>query len=369
MNITAGMKSRGKIALIGYRLNKGGSERVMSVLSHFFENQGLEVYIFIVLDDVAFSYSGKLINLGKLKNKTNGLFNKVNRLRALKKEIDEHQFDFIIDFRFRIKFLQEFILSRCIYNAKTIYTVHSAALQNYMPKQKILTQLIYKNSYKVVAITSKMQELIKTNYKLDNLARIYNPADMNRIKALKNEPITMGFEFVISAGQLNTNEKQFDKLIKAYSQSILPSKGIALVILGDGLKRNELVREAEALGVGDLVHFLGFIDNPYKYFSRAKCFLLTSLYEGMPMVLIESLACGTPVIAFDCPTGPNEIIQDKKNGLLIENQNIEAFTEGMNLILNNTELYNLCKENSVESVERFSLPIIGKQWMDLMNYN
>src|SRR5690606_28773993 len=103
------MENKKKIALIGYRLNKGGAERVMAILSTFFENQGIEVCIFIVLDDVAYNYSGKLINLGKLKNRTNGVFNKINRLVALKKSISSHEFDFIIDFRFRTKFIQEFI--------------------------------------------------------------------------------------------------------------------------------------------------------------------------------------------------------------------------------------------------------------------
>lgn len=363
------MDNKRKIALIGYRLNKGGAERVMAILSTFFESQGIEVYIFIVLDDVSYSYSGKLINLGKLKNKTNGLFNKVNRLIALKNNINKHKFDFIIDFRFRTKFFQELILSKWVYKAKTIYTVHSSELHIYMPKQAVLTKLIYGNSYKIIAITNKMQTLIEEKYQLHNIARIYNPVDIERIAVMKGEEINLDFEFVIGAGHFNTNQKQFDKLIYAYSKSILPKKGIALVILGEGLKKEELVDKAQNCGVSSSVRFLGFKENPYKYFSRAKSFLMTSLHEGMPMVLIEALACGTPVIAFDCPTGPNEIIKHKENGLLIENQNIDEFVEGMNIMIKDKILYNKCKENAEKSIERFSLKIIGKEWMELMKYN
>lgn len=363
------MENKKKIALIGYRLNKGGAERVMAILSTFFENQGIEVYIFIVLDDVAYNYSGKLINLGKLKNKTNGVFNKINRLIALKKTINNHEFDFIIDFRFRTKFIQEFILSKWIFKTKTIYTVHSSELHLYMPKQIALTKLIYGKSFKVVAITDNMQNLIQSKYQLKNLVRIYNPVDVNHVSMMANEEIDLNYEFAISAGHFNTNQKQFDKLIIAYSKSILPNKGIALVILGEGLKKEELSKLAFTKGVGSLVHFLGFKENPFKYFSKAKFFIMTSLHEGMPMVLIESLACGTPVIAFDCPTGPQEIIQHGMNGLLIENQNMEKLIQGMDTMINDEILYSICKMNTQKSIEKFSINVIGKEWLELMNFN
>lgn len=363
------MENRKKIALIGYRLNKGGAERVMAILSTFFENQGIEVYIFIVLDDVAYNYTGKLINLGKLKNKTNGFFNKINRLVALKKSIKKHKFDFIIDFRFRTKFLQEFILSKWIFKAKTIYTVHSSELHIYMSRQIALTKLIYGKSFKVIAITNKMQSLIQDKYQLNNLLRIYNPVDINYIFKMANEKIDLNYEFVISAGHFDTNQKQFDKLIVAYSKSILPNKGIALVILGEGLKKEELRRVADTNGVGSIVHFLGFKENPFKYFSKAKFFIMTSLHEGMPMVLIESLACGTPVVAFDCPTGPQEIIQHKMNGLLIENQNMDMLIQGMCAMINDDNLYLRCKMNAQKSVDKFSINVIGKEWLELMRFN
>ena len=88
--------------------------------------------------------------------------------------------------------------------------------------------------------------------------------------------------------------------------------------------------------------------------------------EGLPNVVLESLACETPVIAFDCSSGPREMILDKENGLLVANQDIEKLAEGMNLLVEDENLYRYCKQNTLQSVQSFSISTIGKQWLDLM---
>ena len=86
------------------------------------------------------------------------------------------------------------------------------------------------------------------------------------------------------------------------------------------------------------------------------------------MALLESLACSTPVVAFNCPTGPEEVIINKENGLLIENQNIEALTQGINTMMFDTKLYETCKANAFKTAQKFSVETIGKQWLNLMNF-
>jgi len=357
-----------KVALVGYRLNKGGAEKVMATLSNYFYQNGINVHLIIVLDDIKYPHSGTVVNLGKLKNKTNGIFNKFKRLLYLSKYLKAEKFDFIIDIRFRVKPLQELFISKWLYNAKTIYTIHSSKTHIYLPKFKPLAKLIYGNCFRIISISKAMENMIRDKHNLNNVTTIYNPIDIEYIRDKAKEEIDLDFEYIISAGHFNTDQKQFDKLIYAYSRSILPKKNIALVILGDGKDKDYLIDVATSNGVIDFVHFLGFKNNPYKYFSKAKYFAMSSLHEGMPMVLIEALACGTPLVSFDCPTGPNEIIKNRENGILVENQNIEDFIDSLNLFISDSDLYVRCKEETLSSVNKFSVNEVGKQWFELMNF-
>jgi len=359
-----------KIALVGFHMYGGGTARVMANLSNFFNEKNIEVHNIIIHDEIGYEYSGELYNLGKLKSKSNTIFNKLKRFNALKKYIKQQDFDFIIDFRFRKRILQEYLISKFIYKPKkAIYTIHSSQLEIYLPKSKFWTQLIYGKAYKVIVITKAMKEMVEKKYpKLTNVSMIYNPVIHSAIEAKKEQPIDLNFEYVIGVGHFDTNQKQFDKLIEAYAKSKLPKNQVHLVILGKGKRQLELENIAVKLHVKNEVHFLGFQDNPYKFMKNAIAFVLSSWHEGHPMVLIEALCCNVPAVAFDCPTGPREVINHRENGLLIEDQNLEELTNGLNMMLLDEALYKKCKNNSIESVKKFSLDTIGSQWLDLMNY-
>jgi glycosyltransferase involved in cell wall biosynthesis len=236
-----------------------------------------------------------------------------------------------------------------------------------MPDSSWLTKFIYGNCYKVVSITNAMQKEIKKKHGLTNVTTIYNPIDMVEVKLKATEETQLDFVYIIAVGEYDTNIKQFDLLIKTYSESILPKRNIHLVILGTGKLMNYLLSIARDNNVEPFVHLLGFEKNPYKYISKAKFLVLSSKYEGLPMVVLESLACGTPTIAFDCPTGPKEIIINKENGLLIEDQNTDELREGMNSFIDNEKLYLNCKEGTTTSIKQFDIEVVGKQWLDLMN--
>lgn len=357
-----------KIALIGYRLSGGGSDKVMANLSIFFERQGFEVDIIIVLDEVSFAYSGKLVNLGLLKNKSNGLFNKIKRLWALRAYLNNNKFDFIIDFRFRTKVVQELILARFIYNTQTIFTVHSFLIDHYMPNNSWLTRLMYNHCLANVAITNEMKSLIENKHQLQNVVTIQNSVYLEEILEKQKENIKIGFDFIVAVGQYENEIKQFDKLISSYAKSVLPQKQIHLVIVGNG-NGKKLRKIAFEHDIEEFVHLVGYQTNPFQFMVKAKFLVLCSQNEGLPNVILEALACKTPVVSFDCNFGPRDMITNLENGVLVENQNWEKLTEAMNLLVSDEVLYQHCKENTLESIQPFLLEKIGQEWLHLLKAN
>lgn len=357
-------KRNHKIALVGYTLNSGGLERVMSSLSVYFGSQGIDVHNIVLTDDVGYPYSGTLVNIGKMKENHKGMLGKLKLFRFLKKYIQQQQFDFIIDFRYRIKPFQEVLIANWVYNTKTIYTVHSGNIATYIPENTFLANLIFKDKYAVVCVSDAIKNKVDQKYGFQNLRRIYNPIDLEEIQQKAAETIDFDFQYVIGMGRFDyKNVKQFDRLITTYLESDLPQKDIHLVLIGDGERRTEVEKTAQN---HSNIHFLGFKENPYPYLKKAKFLILSSKYEGFPMSVIETMACGTPVVAFDCVSGPNEIIVQEKNGLLADNQNFDDLKHKMHLFVKDAMLYQNCKEQTLPSVTQFSIDKIGKQWLELM---
>jgi glycosyltransferase involved in cell wall biosynthesis len=147
---------------------------------------------------------------------------------------------------------------------------------------------------------------LRTN--VSNGTVIHNPVDIQRIRVLSEAPVEAGFTpgyfHLVAAGRLS-RQKGFDFLIEAMAHLI--AKRVCLTLLGEGELREELERLTARLGLIGCVRFAGFQANPYPYFKHANLFVLSSLHESFPNVVLEALACGTPVIATAHP-GLTEVL-------------------------------------------------------------
>lgn len=165
--------------------------------------------------------------------------------------------------------------------------------------------------------------------------------------------------YILCVGRLE-KQKAFHYAIEAFSLIVNEHPLIRLKIVGQGSLLHELKQVSETFGVSDKVDFEGFQTDTIKYYTRARLTLMSSLYEGFPNVLVESITLGTPIVSFDCPSGPKEIIQHG-GGRLVEYQNVAELAKAMSLVLLNPP-------NGIEVIKssrNYSRYYILQKWVDI----
>ncbi|WP_410880517.1 glycosyltransferase [Myroides sp. DW712] len=357
-----------KIAILGDTLAHGGAERIHSTLSLYLEQQGYDVHNILNLDVITYPYGGQLYNLGLFKTTRFSLQNKYKRFRLFRHYIQENSFDYILDFRTRSKPFTEIFLQYLIFGPTYIPTVHSAHLSWYFTSSSFWGKRLYRKSKRIIAVSQAIADEIQMNYGYNHVQTMYNPIDLAIIQQQSqgNHPFH-GQRYIVACGRMDTDIKQFDRLLEIYAASSLPAANIHLVILGEGSQREQLKKESNRLEVAQWVHLPGFCANPFPIFKEALFFVHSSRLEGFPTVLLEALACGIPVVSFDCPTGPREIIQSDYNGLLIENQNFDALKTAIELLALDETKRNKLQANTVKSARPFDIETIGQQWLALLD--
>lgn len=355
--------SKKKICIIVDCLSGGGAEKQAANFSKSLHSYGFEVSIISLKDQVTYDYEGELYNLGKRESSIK-IIKQIQKLFAFKKAYKKCNADMYIDFRSRSRFVMEYLLHTFIFEVKKmIMMVHSYQIEWHIPKGKLFKK-IYNNTHAVVAVSKAIEEKLNQVYGFEN--QVYIPNYITIDKREKISTLDAQDEYIVAVGRLQNDIKQFDRLIETYHASKLSEKNIKLFICGDGDDKESLQHLISTLQLQTHVKLLGFVENVSEYIRNAKYLVLSSRVEGFPMVLIEALQQQTPVIAFDCKSGPSEIIQHKINGLLVEDQNFANLKDAMRLLIENIDLYMDCKQNTVSSINKFTEEPIIQQWIQLI---
>jgi glycosyltransferase involved in cell wall biosynthesis len=232
------------------------------------------------------------------------------------------------------------------------------------------SQLLYPFADHIVAVSHGVaQDLSKLSHlPLDHIQVIYNPILLENLDQLAQEEITFD-EFknkdcpiVLGAGRFVT-QKDFKTLIKAF-KTVRSQIKAKLILMGGGTQKQQLQNLCQELGLEQDVHLLNFVSNPYPLIAHADVFVLSSRWEGLPTVLVEALALGTPIVSTDCPSGPREILQDGHYGTLVPVGDTEAMAAA---ILETLQGTIQCSKISEEWREQFTLKRAIDQYEYLLN--
>lgn len=233
-----------------------------------------------------------------------------------------------------------------------------------------LNRRLYQSADEIIAVSNGVAD---SSAELLGLSRekikvVYNPVVTDHLlKAAKADLmyswITKDSNFLIIAAGRLTKQKDFPTLIRAFAL-LRAQIDARLVIIGEGGMRSDLEKLILELSLRDSVVLPGFVDNPFVVMKQANLFVLSSAWEGLPTVLIEAMACGTPVVSTECPSGPVEILENGKWGRLVPVGNVNALAQAMLDTLMETEHPDVFSRSAHFSVERSV-----DQYLDVMFSN
>jgi glycosyltransferase involved in cell wall biosynthesis len=166
---------------------------------------------------------------------------------------------------------------------------------------------------------------------------------------------------VTAAGRL-TKPKGFDLLINAWRVVAHDHPDWQLRIHGRGPAKPRLRRQISKAGLGEQVHLMGFTKTLPEQLAASSIFVLSSRFEGFPMVLLEAMACGLPVVSFDCPTGPAELVDDGVTGVLVENGSVPGLVREINRLIDDPELRAKLGMAARQAADDYSSDKIAIRW-------
>ncbi|WP_199221423.1 glycosyltransferase [Desulfonatronum sp. SC1] len=352
-------------------LSGGGAERVMVTLANAFADRGIRTDFVLAKAEGPYikhvSPRVRIVDLKASRVTTSILpltrYIRGERPQAMLSALRHANIVAILAKKFSHVPLRLVISERNTLRAAQVYTgdLRKRSIPFFM-------RSFYPMADEVVAISKGVAEDLTRLIGLrpEHIRVIYNPIDAMRIEqasqvasehpwlSSRHPPIILG------AGRL-TLQKDFQSLILAFSM-FCEKAPARLVILGEGELRNELQALIDRLNLSTKILLPGFVDNPYSWMRAAKVFVLSSRWEGLSCVLIESMACGTKVVSTDCPSGPSEVLENGKWGKLVPVGDVKALATAMS-----DAFFNSNSPDVRERAADFSVDKAAKDYLKALN--
>lgn len=359
-----------KVYMFIAHMGVGGAERVCVSLANEFHRLGNEVHI-VVLDlknDVNTQLLDEGISVHPLgvSRLRYAFFPMLSFVRKEKPEsmlVFGNEMGILLNTMRRLHLIQLRIVLRVLNNVNISLdkAEHvSKTVENYLKKQ----QKQLKDMEEVVAQCDGMRQMLLERGLVteSQVHTIYNPVSEKIVQATEKAKAERSSDYTFTfIGRIDP-QKNVGDLLESFAIVHEKREHARLLIVGDGILTEEMKEKAKALGIESHVSFLGLRKDMENIYAASDAVVLTSKYEGMPNCLIEAIACGIPVVSYDCPIGPREIVVDDKNGYLVPFMDKEAMAEEMILCINKPWERSQIKE----SAKKFDVHAIAPKYLELL---
>ena len=359
------------LTLVTAELQRGGAERVLSILANGWARQGRQVTLITFDDPEAPAYPidrGVKLESLHLSNKQSSnavqaIYHNFLRISQLRRAIRKSKPDVVISFLDWPNIVT--LLATRGLGVPVI--VSERCTPEYVELKwiwKFLRRKLYPHAEALVCPSRRMTEVFQQQIKIAGFS-IPNPVELpDRVQSYRRENKTA--YTVVAMGRLYP-QKGFDLLLEAFSRVEKNHPDWSLTIMGSGPLLGKLAAQAESLGLQTRVAFTGAVKDPFPVLLGADLFVLSSRFEGFPNALTEAMAHGLPVISFDCPTGPAEIIRYGVDGVLVQAGDVAGLAADMDRLMGDAAMRTRLAAHAPEVTTRFSLEKVLEQWNQLFH--
>ncbi len=359
-----------KVTLFVYGLGGGGAERVISIVANYWVCQGWDVTLIMLVAPTEPSFYPldpriKLRALGLAGESANPLIaiaRAGQRIVRLRHEIIASQPDVVISFMNAVNVYAILactglkiptIVCEHIYPGATDANKIWQLLMKWTYRYADLVTVLTQNALPFYPAARGYQTIVMPN-------PIVTPAPVGAMERLLSTPSA------IAIGRLHP-QKGFDLLLRAFARLQAKYPDWQLTILGEGPMRSELEELRSQLKLTDRVHFPGLVTNVRDYLAQADLFVMPSRFEGFPMALCEAMACGLPVLAADCLSGPRDIIDDGIDGVLVAPEDVDALTAQLDALMSDPARRKQLALNAPQILDRFGVDRVMALWQDAID--
>lgn len=359
-----------RITFVISSLSAGGAERVMSVIANHLVGRGFSVTVITLGASGSdfFRIDGRITRIalgvrGHSRGIARAVWNNCKRLFRLRSAIVGSAPDIVISFLDTVNVLT--LLATRFMGIPVVVSERTDPRQHRLGRVwNWLRSWSYPQAAMLVVQTDKVLEWAVSKVGHNRSIVIPNPVIKEEANNPESEQLVPS-PYVLAVGRLG-REKGFDLLLHAFGKICHLRSGWSLVILGEGPERTSLEAMARDLGIEERVHMPGRHKNPRAVMSRASLFVLPSRFEGFPNALLEAMSCGLPVISFDCPSGPGEIVRHGVDGVLVPPEDVDALASAILDLITHPEKRQRYASRAMDAADQFSMERVMGMWEGLL---